>query len=71
MYAAWWRALPGPWPVRLLLTLLALAAVLYACFTWIFPWISGMLPLDDAAVHSAASSGVGSTSTGVSIGRTT
>ncbi|GAA1949396.1 hypothetical protein [Microbacterium aquimaris] len=40
MYAALWRALPGPWWVRLFLVLLLVAAVLYGLFFYAFPWIS-------------------------------
>lgn len=40
MYAALWRILPGPWWVRTLILLVALAAVLYALAFWVFPWVS-------------------------------
>ncbi|MGO1543709.1 MAG: hypothetical protein ACTHXA_05130 [Gulosibacter sp.] len=39
MYGALWRGIPGPWPVKLLVYLLLIAAVLYALATWVFPWI--------------------------------
>lgn len=39
MYGALWRALPGPWPVKLLFMLVLIAAVLAACVLWLFPWI--------------------------------
>ncbi|ANS80010.1 hypothetical protein SGUI_2614 [Serinicoccus hydrothermalis] len=51
MYAALWRALPGPVWVRLLLVLLALAAVVVVCFTWVFPQIAPLLPLNDPDVR--------------------
>ena len=50
MYAALWRALPGPVWVRLLLALLALAAVV-VCFTWLFPQLAPLLPLNDPDVR--------------------
>lgn len=39
MYAAIWRALPGPWPVRLLLALALLAGVAYLLIFHLYPWI--------------------------------
>lgn len=39
MYGALWRAIPGPWPVKLLVMLALIAAVLYAMVTWVFPWV--------------------------------
>lgn len=39
MYGALWRGIPGPWPVKLLVMLLLIAAVLYAMVTWVFPWV--------------------------------
>ncbi|WP_350348333.1 hypothetical protein ABIQ69_17130 [Agromyces sp. G08B096] len=43
MYGALWRVLPGPWWVRLLILLILAAAVVYALFTWVFPWVDGIL----------------------------
>ena len=40
MYAALWRLLPGPWWVRTIILLVLAAAVLYALFFYVFPWIS-------------------------------
>ncbi|SJM63074.1 hypothetical protein [Gulosibacter sp. 10] len=39
MYGALWRAIPGPWPIKLLVYLVLIAAVLYALATWVFPWV--------------------------------
>jgi hypothetical protein len=39
MYAALWRALPGPWWVRVLILLAMVIAVLAICTFWIFPLI--------------------------------
>lgn len=39
MYAALWRALPGPWPLRLLIVLVLLAAVVYALVFHLYPWV--------------------------------
>ncbi len=40
MYAALWRLLPGPWWVRVIILVVAAAAVLAACVFWIFPWVN-------------------------------
>lgn len=50
MYAALWRALPGPAPVKVLLLLVLAAGVVWACFEWVFPWISGYLALNENSV---------------------
>jgi hypothetical protein len=39
MYAALWRALPGPWPVRLLIVLVLLAAAAYLLVFHVYPWV--------------------------------
>ncbi|WP_337062277.1 hypothetical protein [Kineococcus sp. G2] len=50
MYAWWWRVLPGPWWVRLLLSLLAAAGVVLLCFTVVFPAVAEHLAVNDATV---------------------
>jgi hypothetical protein len=39
MYAALWRALPGPWPVRLLIVLALIAGVGYFLIFHGYPWV--------------------------------
>ena len=58
MYAWMWRKLPGPWPVKLLEALVALAAVVLLLFTVVFPWVEPRLPFNDVTVDDgpAASS---------------
>lgn len=47
MYAALWRILPGPVWVRILLLAAIAAAVVFALFTWVFPWLDGIVnPID-------------------------
>jgi len=50
LYAALWRALPGPTPVRVLLALLLVVAVVAFCFLWLFPRIAPMMPFNDNTV---------------------
>jgi hypothetical protein len=44
MYAWIWRHLPGPWPVRTLLAVVLVAAVVLLLFTEVFPWAESSLP---------------------------
>lgn len=50
MYAALWRTLPGPWFVRVLLLLLLAAAVVYALFFHVFPWVAPFFIPQEATV---------------------
>ena len=43
MYGALWRVLPGPVWVRILLVLILLVAVVFVLFTWVFPWVDGIV----------------------------
>jgi hypothetical protein len=47
MYAALWRALPGPTAVRILLLVILLGLVLTICDLWLFPWIGAMIGDDN------------------------
>lgn len=40
MYAALWRALPGPVWVRVILLVVLAALVVAALIEWVFPWAS-------------------------------
>lgn len=50
MYVWFWRALPGPLPVRLLLALLALALVVAALMLVVFPAVEPLVPVGDVTV---------------------
>jgi len=52
MYGALWRVLPGPWWLRLLLLLILIAVAVYALFTWVFPWVDGVLNPINVTVES-------------------
>ncbi|MCU1691276.1 MAG: hypothetical protein JWM64_367 [Frankiales bacterium] len=51
MYVWIWRHLPGPLPVRLLLTVLLLAAVVLLLFFVVFPAVEPLLPFNDVTVE--------------------
>ena len=51
MYAALWRVLPGPWWVRVLILLIAVAAVLYALFFYAFPYVSQFVNPQEVTVE--------------------
>ena len=50
MYGWLWRHLPGRAPVRVALLVVVAAAVLAACFLWLFPAISPLMPFNDTTV---------------------
>ena len=50
MYAELWRSLPGPTSVRAVLALVLVALAVAACFTWLFPWVSTLLPFTESTV---------------------
>jgi hypothetical protein len=50
MYGALWRVLPGPWWVRLLILLIAAAAILAALVYWVFPVVDQMVAPQDVTV---------------------
>ena len=50
MYAALWRALPGPTWVRVVQATALLALVVVACFRWVFPWLEPLVPFTEVTV---------------------
>jgi predicted membrane protein len=50
MYAALWRVLPGPWWVRVLILIVALAALLTVLVLWVFPWVQTFVAPQDVTV---------------------
>lgn len=59
MYGWLWRHLPGPTPVRVLVALALVLAVVAILFTWVFPWLEPRLPFTDVTVGSAAAPSTG------------
>ena len=56
MYGWMFRHLPGPLWVRILITVVLLAAIVVALFGWVFPAIAPHMPFNDGLVgaHPAA-----------------
>ena len=52
MYGALWRRLPGPWPVKVLLSLVLFILVVAVCFLWIFPAIAPYMPFNGNSVQT-------------------
>ena len=50
MYAALWRKLPGPAPVKWLPTLILLTGLIFLLMEVVFPWVSSLMPYNDVAV---------------------
>lgn len=54
LYAAIWRALPGPLVVRVLLATVLVLAVVAVLFVWVFPRIAPLMPFNDNTVDGQA-----------------
>ena len=50
MYAWLWHHLPGPTPIRVLLVVVALIAVVMVLFLWVFPWVESSIEFDNTQV---------------------
>lgn len=50
MYGAIWRLLPGPLWLRVILAVVLAAAVVAACFQWVYPWLAEYMPFNDTTV---------------------
>ncbi|PKW26905.1 hypothetical protein [Phycicoccus duodecadis] len=50
MYAALWRALPGPRWLKALECLVLLAVVVAVLFQWVFPVVAELLPFNENTV---------------------
>ncbi|WP_418607221.1 hypothetical protein [Georgenia sp. SUBG003] len=50
MYAAIWRLLPGPRWLRVIEAVVLALAVVWALFTWVFPWVAQNVGLLDTTL---------------------
>lgn len=50
MYGYLWRALPGPRPMKALLAIVLLAALILLLMEVVFPWLSALMPYSDVTV---------------------
>ena len=50
MYGYLWRLIPGPFIVKLIVTLIVAEAVLFLLMEVVFPWVSTMMPYNDVSV---------------------
>ncbi|HYN30762.1 MAG TPA: hypothetical protein VES95_12980 [Dermatophilaceae bacterium] len=57
MYAALWRALPGPVAAKAAACLVLALVVVAVCFLWVFPAVSPHLPFSDNTVDPGAAAG--------------
>lgn len=51
MYAALWRMLPGPFALRLVLSLALVALAVVALFVWVFPAAEPYVPWGNVTVR--------------------
>jgi hypothetical protein len=54
VYGWLWNHLPGPLPVRLLVTVVLLFAVVCVLFLWVFPWLEPRLPFTGVTVQDSS-----------------
>ena len=45
-----WRLIPGPFIVKLIVTLIVAVAVFFLLMEVVFPWVSTMMPYNDVSV---------------------
>lgn len=50
MYGWLWRTLPGPWPAKILIVVVALSALFLLLMEVVFPAVSTLMPYTDVAV---------------------
>ena len=53
-YSWLWRRLPGTWPLRVALLVLAAAVVVVVLFLVVFPWLEPRLPFNQVTVDQGA-----------------
>jgi hypothetical protein len=52
MYGPLWRLLPGPWLVKVCVSMILVVAVVAVCFLWLFPAVAPYMPFNGSSVQS-------------------
>lgn len=52
MFSLVWRFFPGPAWLRILVMLALLAVVVWALITYVYPWVTTMLPQPPSTIES-------------------
>ncbi|AHI23864.1 hypothetical protein [Corynebacterium vitaeruminis] len=50
MYGLLWDVIPGPWYVKLLVTIALAVGVFFLLMEVVFPWVSTLMPYNDVSV---------------------
>ena len=50
MYGFIWRHLPGPTWLKVIEALIIIAAIVFALFEWVFPWINTVFRPQDSTI---------------------
>lgn len=51
IYGFVWRHLPGPLPLKVVIALIMIVAIIAALFTWVFPQLAPLMPFNDITVE--------------------
>lgn len=51
MFSLLWRFFPGPAWFRVIVLLVALAALVYVLITYVYPWVALQLPGEEVTVN--------------------
>lgn len=52
MFSLLWRFFPGPAWLRVIVLIIALAALVYALITYVYPWVALQMPEQEVTVNS-------------------
>ncbi|GAB2571760.1 hypothetical protein [Leucobacter ruminantium] len=52
MFSLLWRFFPGPAWLRVIVLIIALAALVYALITYVYPWVALQMPEQEVTVDS-------------------
>lgn len=52
MFSMLWRFFPGPAWLRVIVLLVAVAALVYALIEYVYPWVALQLPEEDVTVRT-------------------